>query len=102
MDSYSEHWPTLAALLVAGLAVVYTLRRADFVIRVRNGYCRCTGNLPLVVQKAVAQFLLHDLQPRGPVTIRGKRRNGRLQLSFGGDLTAGEKQRFRNFLTNHR
>lgn len=95
-------WPTLAALLVAGLALAYVLWRPDFVIRVRDGQCRCTGNLPLVVRKAVAQFLLDDLRPTGRVTICGQRRHRRLKLWYWGKLSRGEKQRIRNFLlTRH-
>jgi hypothetical protein len=98
MDSHSNLWPTLAALFVAALALAYAAQRADFVIRVRNGSCHYKGNLPLVKQKAVTQFLLDDLRPRGPVTVRGRHRDGRLRLWFRGDLTPGEKQRIRNFL----
>jgi hypothetical protein len=58
--------------------------------------------LPLAVHKAVAQFFLDDLRPRGPVTVRGKRRGGRLVLWFRGDLTPGERQRVRNFLLTRR
>jgi hypothetical protein len=89
---------TFAALLVGGLALIYVRWRADFVVHVRDGRCRFAGKLPLVRRKALAQFLLDDLRPSGPVTIRGKVRDGRLRLQFQGTLTPGERQRIRNFL----
>jgi hypothetical protein len=92
----------LVALAIAGLALLYYLYRPDFVIRVGGGHCRCNGNLPLVVQKAVAQFLLDDIRPQGSLIICGKRRAGRLRVWFLGRLPKGDKQRIRNFLMTHR
>jgi hypothetical protein len=103
MHYFGAPWPTLFALLVVALAVAYAAwYHSDFVVRVRNGQCRCTGKLALVAQRALADFILDDLRPPGPVTIRGKRRDGRLLLRFWGKLTPGEKQRIRNFLLTHR
>jgi hypothetical protein len=98
MDSDDIFWPRLAGWVAVALVFVYIWLRADFVIRYRNGRCRYSGNLPLVVQKALTQFILDDLQPGGSFTIRGNQRGRRLQLRFWGNLTPGEKQRFRNFL----
>ncbi len=102
MDPCSQSWPTLAALIVVGLVGAFVWWRPDFVIRVRDGRCRCTGRLALVVQKAMTQFLLDDLRPSGRITILGYRRGRRLTLSYWGKLTPGEKQRIRNFLLTHR
>jgi hypothetical protein len=98
-----DHWPspTLAALVVAGLALVYVWWRPDFVVRVHNGGCRFRGKLALAVQRAFAQFLLDDLKPTGPVTISGKYQRRRLRLRFRGKLSPGQKQRIRNFLLTH-
>jgi hypothetical protein len=98
----SDHWPTLLALLSAAVAVAYVWWRPDFVVRVRDGHCRCRGKLALAVQRAFARFLLDDLRPPGPVTISGKYRQRRLRLRFRGRLTPGQKQRIRNFLLTHR
>jgi len=98
MHPLESSWPMFVALLAGGLAVAYAIWRPDFSVRVRNGRCRCKGNLPLVRQKALAQFLLHDLQPSGAITICGRVRKGRLQLWYFGRLTPGERQRIRNFL----
>jgi hypothetical protein len=92
----------LFALLVVGVVFYYVWLRADFVVRVRDGRCRYAGKLPLVMQKALTQFLLDEIQPRRPLTIRGNYHAGRLRLRFWGDVTAGEKQRIRNFLLSRR
>jgi hypothetical protein len=84
MHPGASFWPTLAALLVGGLALAYVQWRSDFVVRVRDGQCRFTGNLPLARRKALAQFLLDDVQPSGPVSIRGRVRDGCLRLRFQG------------------
>jgi hypothetical protein len=102
MDQSENPWGTIIFLAIAGLVLAYVLWRPDFVIRLRRGECRCKGKLPLVVQKSMAQFLLDDLRPQGAITIFGKRRNGRLRVWFWGKLTAGQKQRIRNFLLTHR
>jgi hypothetical protein len=102
MFPYDESGPTFFALLVVGIVLAYFWFRADFVVRVRDGQCRCTGKLPVVVQRSLAQFLLDDIKPRRALTIRGTRRSGRLRLHFWGGLTRGEKQRIRNFLMTHR
>jgi hypothetical protein len=102
MGQLAPYTPQLFAALVAGAALVYVWLRKDFVIRVRDGRCVCTGRLPQALHGRIAEFLLHDLPVRGPVTIGGTRRGDRLRLSFRGPLTAGEQQRIRNFLLSHR
>jgi hypothetical protein len=93
--------PQLFAAAVVGAALAYVWRRKDFVIRVRDGRCDCTGRIPMALHGRIAEFLLNDLAVRGPVTIGGACRGGRLRLSFRGDLTPGERQRVRNFLLTH-
>jgi hypothetical protein len=101
---YDSYWPTptTVALVVAGLALAYVWLKPDFIIRVRQGHCRCQGKLAVVAQRALAQFLLDDLRPSGPLLITGKYRQRRLRLFFLGNLTPGQKQRIRNFLLTHR
>jgi len=93
---------TLVPLFLAGVVLVmlYQTGRADFVVRYRNGRLTCKGRL--AQQPALEQFLRDDLSVRGPLRIAGRRRQGRLLLWFGGDLTPGEQQRIRNFLLAHR
>ena len=92
----------LAGLIAVGLALAYVWWRPDFVIRVRDGQCRCRGRLARVGQQAFADFVLGDLRPEGPVTIWGQYRQRRLRLRVFGRLTPGQKQRIRNFLLTHR
>jgi hypothetical protein len=95
--------PLLAAVVLAGvvLAVIYHVHRRDFVVRLRGGRFTCTGRL--AQRAALEQFLRDDLRIAGPAEVAGRRRrNGRLDLWFGGDLTPGQQQRIRNFLlTRH-
>jgi hypothetical protein len=99
-----DYWPTptTVALLVAGLALAYAWLRPDFIVRVRDGHCRCKGKLAVVVQRALAQFMLDDLRPPGTLIIAGKYQQRRLRLFFWGKVTPGQKQRIRNFLLTHR
>jgi hypothetical protein len=86
------------ALLAVGVVIALLIfRRADFVINVRGRRVYCKGKCP-VSEAALAEFFGNDLALTGPVTVRGVRRNGRLQLSFRGRLTNGDKQRIRNYL----
>lgn len=76
---------------------------ADFVIRHRPG-SRTTvrGRLPRAKVGAIAEFFSRDLDPRGPVTVRGHWGPGRsLRLEFAGPLGAADRQRARNFLLEH-
>ena len=91
----------LLAVAVVALVVLYLLQRKDFVVRVRAGRFECWGRMALVEQKALAQFLLHDLAVTGEVQVSGKWTGGRLRLWFRGPLTPGQQQRIRNFLLTH-
>jgi hypothetical protein len=91
----------LFALLVCAVLVLCFRRRKDFVVRAGPGRFECRGRMSLPQQKALAQFLLHDVEVRGPVTIMGRRADGRLHLWFRGQLTPGEQQRIRNVLRLH-
>ena len=93
-------WSTLLAVAVMALVALYFLRRKDFVVRARPGHFECWGRMALVEQKALAQFLLHDLSLTGEVQVAGKWIGGRLRLSFRGPLTPGQQQRIRNFLVS--
>jgi hypothetical protein len=89
---------TLFAAALVGLIALFLWQRKDFVVRARPGRFECRGLLPVVQQKALAQFLLHELPLRGEIKILGKKTGGRLRLWFRGPLTPGEQQRIRNFL----
>jgi hypothetical protein len=89
---------TLFAAIVVALIAFYVWQRNDFIVRAGPGRFECRGLLPLVRQKALAQFLLHELPLRGEIKIMGKKTGGRLRLWFRGPLTPGEQQRIRNFL----
>jgi hypothetical protein len=96
-------WSELFACGVVVLVALYLARRSDFVVRAAPpDRFECKGLLPKAQQQALAQLLLHDLQLRGPVTIRGRRFRQRTRLWFSGPLTPGEQQRIRNFLALHR
>jgi hypothetical protein len=90
------------ALAVVVAVVLYAANRADFVVRLRAGRFHCSGRLSLAQRRALEQFLRDDLAVPGPVTIRGRRRAGRLSLWSDGSLTPGQEQRVRNFLLSHR
>jgi hypothetical protein len=93
---------TLVAVFVCVLVALYLWMRADFVIRVRQGRCECRGLLPRAWHKELADFLLDDLNLKGPIKVLGKRVRGRLILWYRGSLTPGQRQRVRNFLlTRH-
>ena len=78
------------------LVVLYGPNRNDFVLRCRDGRFTCRGQLARRAE--LEQFLQDDLGLAGPLEIAGRRRSGRLVLSFGGELTQGQRQRIRNFL----
>jgi hypothetical protein len=93
-------WSMLLAAAVVALVALYLIQRKDFVMRVRAGRLECWGRLALVEQKALAQFLLHDLGVTEEVQVSGKWTGGRLRLWFRGPLTPGQQQRIRNFLVS--
>jgi hypothetical protein len=103
--AWSEEAGRTAFLLFA-VAVAYQIfvaRRADFVIRVRDGRVSFRGKFPAALQGAASEFLLTDLGVTDRVRILGNwpaGRGGRLVLWFRGRLSDGQKQRVRNFLNS--
>jgi hypothetical protein len=96
-------WMSLLSLGVfAVIAAVLLWPRSDFVIRVRDGQVKCKGKLPLAQHVAITQFILQDLKPRGPITIRGTWEGRRLRLCFRGPMSEGDRQCVRNFFANTR
>jgi hypothetical protein len=77
-----------------------SLGGSDFVIRYRpDRPVEVRGKVPASKVGAISSFLAHDLQPAGPVTIRGSwgpRRS--LRLLIDGALDAGQRQCIRNVL----
>jgi hypothetical protein len=80
--------------------VLASLDGSDFVIRYRPDHpVEVRGKVPASKVAAISSFLVHDLQPAGPVTIRGSwgpRRS--LRLHIDGILDAGQRQCVRNVL----
>ncbi|HEU5115524.1 MAG TPA: hypothetical protein VFT74_02500 [Isosphaeraceae bacterium] len=72
----------------------------DFEVRYRgNGKAEVKGQVPRAKHGAIREFFEKDLQPSGPTLVRGFRRKGRLpRLEIAGALSAGDRQRLRNFL----
>jgi hypothetical protein len=88
-----------AVLFALCLAYHFLLaKHADFTIRLRRGRVTYQGKVAVAQQGSIAEFLLQDLDLHGPLKILGRRNKGRLKLWFRGKLSAGEKQRIRNFL----
>jgi hypothetical protein len=93
----------LLQILIAGAVIWFVYRfiltrRADFTIRVRDGRVEYLGKVPFNAQASLTSFLTRDLELTGNVRIMGNRLRDRLELWFDGPLTAGQKQRIRNFL----
>jgi hypothetical protein len=88
--------------ICVGAAIIYLAyllllgRRADFEIRVRDGRVEYKGKV--AQQGRLSDFLLNDLALKNSIRIMGARNGRRLHLWFRGKLSAGEKQRIRNFL----
>ena len=61
----------VAVVLLAVLIIVWCWRRGDFEIRYRGGRVELRGKVPQPHAGAVADFLQHDMQLSGPVTITG-------------------------------
>jgi hypothetical protein len=90
-------WQVGTGLFVVILLYHFVARHADFSIKLRNGRVTCKGKIALAQQGEIADFLLRDLAIAGPFTILGCRDKGRLHLWFRGKISAGAKQRIRNF-----
>src|SRR5262249_35153644 len=98
-------WDWLLRLGV-GLVAAYVVfqivfgQRADFVLRLRKGSVQYEGQFPLAQQRTLSQLLLQDMALKESIQIQGTWSGGRVRLWFRGKLSAAEKQRIRNFLTN--
>jgi hypothetical protein len=90
-------WPALLALAVVLAVAIYLGLRKDFAIYVAGGEVQYRGKIPFTRRDELEDFLLKDLDRRGPVVISGKQSQGRLRLWFKG-VPPGEQQRIRNFL----
>lgn len=99
-------WGLVVAVLVVALLVMLVLRGAgvgyDFAIKVRGGRVSVTGKrITAGLRSSLLQFFENDFPPKSRLTIYGRRRANRTyDLRFHGRVTAGEKQRVRNFLTS--
>jgi hypothetical protein len=94
----------LAAALLAVAAYTRGWRPgSDFVIRYRGGGdVRVRGQVPLGKAALIREFFARDLRPSGGVTVHGRYGAKRaLKLSISGALSAGQRQRVRNFLLEH-
>jgi hypothetical protein len=90
----------LSALMAHG---AWLFGPADFAIRRRSdGRVEVRGRIPGSKAGAIRAFFADDLGPAGPLTVRGSYGRGRApRLHFAGSLTAGQRQRARNFLLEH-
>lgn len=87
-------------------AIVGRLVRGDFVIRHRPGRgVSVRGRVPRGKVGMISEFFRRDLNPPGPVTVWGSWSGGRgrgvLRLRFLGRLDGADRQRARNFLSEH-
>src|SRR5438552_7321712 len=99
-DLYSETLLRLCLIAVASYVIYALLRRkSDFVIRVRGDRVEFKGKFPVAQQPEMIHFLASDAAVRGPCRIYGAWKKGRPAIWFQGQLSNGEKQRIRNFLT---
>jgi hypothetical protein len=102
----SSRWTILKSLLVLGaigLLLWWAAQpRADFVITTSAAGVRFRGSLALAHQGLISQFFAQEFQPPRRLRVLGcrTRRDRRLYLRFRGMLSAGERQRIRNFLTS--
>ena len=93
----------LGVILVVGVVIWFALRpRYDFSITVNGDDVKLSGKLPAIQRAAITQFFQSDMPATGKFRIRGRRApRGPLQLRIDGELSAGERQRIRNFLVMH-
>jgi hypothetical protein len=103
---YDTLWLYLLRAAVGAVVIYVTLRflifrRADFTVRYRRGQVEFRGSFPLSQRGALAE-LLREMNLEGPAKIMGVRRKSGLRVWFSGALTAGQKQRIRNFLLTRR
>ena len=75
---------------------------ADFTIRYRPGRpLDVRGKIPRSKVPGIAGFFARDLNPDGPVTVRGTWSGRALRLQIRGGLKEADAQRVRNFLLGH-
>jgi hypothetical protein len=88
------------ALNAVGLSLGLT---SDFVIRLPpGGRIVIRGQIPWSKCGGIREFFGDDLREAGPFVVRGTWKTGAgLQLTWGGRLTPGQRQRARNFLVEH-
>ena len=93
----------LVVILAVGIVLWFALRpRYDFTITVKGGDVKLEGKLPAIQRAAITQFFLSDVPAAGAIRVRGRRvPRGPLRLSIDGELSAGDRQRIRNFLGMH-
>ena len=97
----------VAAVVLAGLAALAVLAGrggpSDFEIRSgRGGRVVVRGRIPRAKVGAIREFFGSDLGLSGPAAVRGSfGPNRAIRLEFSGPLTAGQRQRARNFLVDH-
>ncbi len=76
--------------------------KSDLTIRhlpAGQGPGKVTGSITAAQIRAIQQFLNDDVQPAGPITIRGTRQaRGLWRFEIQGPLDTGAKQRIRNYL----
>ena len=74
----------------------------DFVIRAGpQRPVSVRGRLPHAKVHGIVEFFAHDCRPPGRSTIRGWLGDGPMRLKFSGPISAGDRQRVRNFLLDH-
>lgn len=73
--------------------------KGDFHITVRGGRISFHGRFPLALRPDAEQFLLHDVAPTRALRVIGNwKRDGVLQITVRGNVSAGQVQQIRNFL----
>ena len=90
-------------VVLVGLVVLWSTGAGyDFKVRLRGEKVDVTGRrVSPALRSALVQFFQHDFPRRDRLTIYGRRRGNRTyDLRFHGNITAGEKQQVRNFLTS--
>lgn len=72
----------------------------DFCVSIRGGKIVVDGkNISAALRNELQHFFANDFPPKQRLTVYGRRRRNRsYELRFSGKVTAGEKQRVRNFL----
>lgn len=78
------------------------LGASDLAIRHEPGRpVRVRGRVPKSKVPGISTFFARDLDPGRAVTVRGTWSGGAWRLQFSGGLSPSERQRVRNYLTEH-